>query len=401
MTIHHITNYHDRCGIADYAEHLAKALQPFEMDLIPLPIRWKDHKYMTEGDLIRHYDSIADQVPTGGIAHIQHEFGFFSGRFGMDKSLAIFGRLLERLDARGVRSAVTFHSIVPRFAPFTFKSLLRRQKMLRLAWRWKRTIIPKFKAGKCIAICHNKRTQFEFIRSGMPREATRVLCFPCAENNRESGSPRSLNPSQEAKARLGLTAGSVVLTSFGFISGYKGIATMAEALKCLPDNYVLVLAGDKHPEGSDRSLENILKTSEPGLWMNYGCAKNRRLIVTGYLDRAGINDIWDATDIVLKCYDDVPTYSMSAALPEALLSGRPVIASQIPAFKEVNEMGACLTMVTPGAAHELALTIQRLAEDEASRLRSVTNALRYAHEHTWERFAESTLGIYKELGLRA
>jgi hypothetical protein len=47
MKIYHITNYKEKCGIADYAEHLIKALEKNSVESVPLPIRWKEHKYMT------------------------------------------------------------------------------------------------------------------------------------------------------------------------------------------------------------------------------------------------------------------------------------------------------------------------------------------------------------------
>jgi|694.fasta_scaffold52109_2 glycosyltransferase involved in cell wall biosynthesis len=396
MKIYHITNYKEKCGIADYAEHLIKALEKNSVESVPLPIRWKEHKYMTGMELDRFYRQIAHSIPEGSVVHLQHEFGFFAGRQGILKSLKVFDSLLSDLNSRKIKTVVTFHSVPPAFVPVTLKNIFRKTKQVRISRAWKK-VVSHFNSGSCVAICHNKHTHFELVKRGMPRKAIRILYFPCAENKECHEGVRCLAPSEEAKESLGLSKDSIVLTSFGFISAYKGINMAAEALQCLPKKYVLVLAGDKHPEGSDLSLEKMLRDSKPHFWVKSSSESNRRIIVTGYLNREKIASIWDATDIVLSCYQDVASFSMSAALPEALQSGKPVIASQIPAFREVNEMGNCLAMVAPGASHELALTIQRIAGDDSAKASLVENAQRYAHTHTWEGFATATAALYREL----
>ena len=396
MKVFHITNYRDKCGIADYSEHLMDALAKSGVDSVPLSIRWSEHKYMVREEIVRLYDKLVDSVPEGGVVHVQHEYGYFGGAHGMLKSLQVFGRLLEILLKKNVRVVVTFHSLPPEFIPLTLKNLVSKRRQAALALAWRKKILPAFKSGRCIAICHNKYTGAALVKTGIPRGAVRVLYFPCAENAASSQNGHSPASSNGARAALGIDAASTVLTCFGFISTYKGINTVAAALQYLPDNYVFLLAGDKHPESDDRSLETMLKNSKDMRWLQSSPENKRRIIVTGYVEREKLPAIWEATDIVLSCYDHVASFSMSASLPEGLASGKPVIASLIPAFREVNEMGDCLAMVSPAAPRELALAIERLAGNDAEKTRLVKNAAAYSRTHTWEKFAQETAAIYKE-----
>ena len=108
-----------------------------------------------------------------------------------------------------------------------------------------------------------------------------------------------------------------------------------------------------------------------------------------------------ATDICLAPYID-DKLSSSAAITWALTSGKPVIASTIRAFREINETIPCMLPVTPKCEMELAWQIQRLAADPEQQRQLVENARRYAREHSWDEIAKRVVRIYGEIaGSRA
>jgi glycosyltransferase involved in cell wall biosynthesis len=220
-----------------------------------------------------------------------------------------------------------------------------------------------------------------------------VQYFPCAEDADWTPKETSEATRLQARAKLGLAPDAVVLTTFGFISGYKGHRTVARSLECLPDSHVFLIAGGRHPEGRDTTLDTLLKETKKEYWLEDPGASHLRLIVTGALTEEEIARVWEATDIVVCCYDDVP-FSMSAALTDALQSGKPIVASEIPAFVEMNEMGRCLALVPPGASYELAMTIRKIMTHPELRKRLCDHATQYARRHTWKRFAEETIHCY-------
>jgi glycosyltransferase involved in cell wall biosynthesis len=123
----------------------------------------------------------------------------------------------------------------------------------------------------------------------------------------------------------------------------------------------------------------------------------KRLIITGYADRPTIDMYQTATDICLAPY--LPTFNLSAsaALTWALTSGRPVIASGIPAFEDINRAGDCLLTVMPGAAPELAWAVERLARDETLQQRLVEKAQAYAEARSWKVAAVRNQEVYEEV----
>jgi glycosyltransferase involved in cell wall biosynthesis len=84
----------------------------------------------------------------------------------------------------------------------------------------------------------------------------------------------------------------------------------------------------------------------------------------------------------------------------ALASGRPVIASRLPAFRELADDGDCLVLVSPNAPFELAEAIALLADDPDRGKRLTTNARTLCLDRSPEVVAELHTQVYR-LGTRA
>ena len=84
----------------------------------------------------------------------------------------------------------------------------------------------------------------------------------------------------------------------------------------------------------------------------------------------------------------------------ALASGRPVIGTNIPAFRELNSELEVLQLVTPSAAHELARAITLLDEDEETAKRLVTNASALARKNSWPEVARAHIDLYSSCAPR-
>jgi glycosyltransferase involved in cell wall biosynthesis len=91
--------------------------------------------------------------------------------------------------------------------------------------------------------------------------------------------------------------------------------------------------------------------------------------------------------------------SFGLQLVESMACGTPVVASNIPAFREVSD-DAILTF-DPKSASDLAMLLDRVLDDGELRERFRERGLRRASSFSWERTADQTVGIYREVVRRA
>jgi glycosyltransferase involved in cell wall biosynthesis len=193
----------------------------------------------------------------------------------------------------------------------------------------------------------------------------------------------------QARARLGLASDSVLLTIFGFVTAYKGHLLAVQALKKLPPQYHLAIVGGPNlANSSDTTLNSVLEAWEG--------EDPRRLMITGFAPRETIDHYHAATDICLAPF--LPgNIAGSASATWAFTSGKPTIATNIPAFAEIQQAVDCLLLCTPNAVHELAWHIQQLAGNPALQSKLAQNALQFAALHSWERVIEGLIGTYREM----
>jgi glycosyltransferase involved in cell wall biosynthesis len=131
-------------------------------------------------------------------------------------------------------------------------------------------------------------------------------------------------PREQARARLGLPVGALILASFGHINPYKRVEAVLRAVKALrasrPDvRYLLV--GSVSPNYDLRAA-----IARAGL--------EQSVTVTGYVDRAAFEDYVAAADICLNLRH--PTAGeTSASLLRLLGAGKPTLVSASGSFAEL------------------------------------------------------------------
>src|ERR1700719_4807917 len=121
-----------------------------------------------------------------------------------------------------------------------------------------------------------------------------------------------------AKRRPLTAQDPVQLAIFGFVSAYKGYETVLNAIRLLPDNVTLVIAGGKHPCNSgDKTLDSILGFLHTGAWSRPTMPRlpgrftsadrdrlRKRVRITGYLSQTEMVNILNGTDIALAIYSE-------------------------------------------------------------------------------------------------
>jgi glycosyltransferase involved in cell wall biosynthesis len=386
LRVLHFTTWKTACGIAGYAGDLITGLNGQGVANTVRPIDRTAMRNMPIAEWRLELGELCRQARNYDLVHIQHDFSFFTTVGCVRDANLNFQTTLRRLARQGTATVMTLHT-EPTFA--TLGSPLRQRLGLwlrgRRTWHgWALGRVLRAHPARFRVIVHTRRSRAVLIDTGVPAEVihTMPIGFSPLRTN-ECRLDRA-----EAKRRLGLPPDCVLLSLFGFVASYKGHEVAVRALKTLPANHYLAIVGGPHPEGSEKTLGNILR-----LWYKHDPA---RLRVTGFLEPRGLDLYHAATDICLAPYVD-NKLSSSAAITWALTSGKPVIASNINAFREINETIPCLKLVTAGCDMELAWQIQQLLADVPQQQTLVQNALCYARENSWEQIAKRVKQVYAEV----
>ncbi|MGH8001399.1 MAG: glycosyltransferase, partial [Brasilonema sp.] len=395
------------CGIANYTNNLIKHLDQHDIYNQVYPINRLEQKYLSLQEIDQYFSSFCQEAKNFDLVHIQHEYGFFHGSHPFGKSIDIFHEILKKLEKQKKKVIVSFHTD-PIFVKPIYTVLLQRNKdgisQSLNSLKWKLKIAPFFQKNqhRFTALVHTKRSRLEFLKSGFSSDAIKILKHGVTKRDND----HLLNqPTEINKAKLNLPPDSKLLSIFGFVSHYKGYRVAIEALNYLPDNYYLAVIGGVHPSaGYDPTLDQILKVVElqqipqPGssLFLKLKDNIKDRVVITGFVDFDRLNLFQGATDICLAPYID-SSLSASGALTWSLTSGKPIIASKIPAFQELNEEADCLALATINAPNELAWQILNLAGDAQLSEHLVRNALNYAEENSWENISSALIYVYKNV----
>ncbi len=383
MRVLHYSTYGERCGIAGYCADLVRELDARGIESEVEPVNRADSAYLAPREWAAKLARLVERAQGFDLVHFQHEFSFFGPVDRIPDGNRQFFRTLESLHRLRVPVVATFHTM-PFFVPELPTPAERLKKFVKgslFGWKPKRTLgDPRRKVR---VVVHTKRSRLQLIRLGVSDELVRVIPMGVGER---AEVVREM-PSAEAKARLGLPAGCTLLSLFGFIAQYKGHLDVVKALERLPEHFVFAAVGGPHPEGRDRTLDRMLKD-----WQG----DPRRLVITGHVPTETLDLYHAATDICLAPYTD-PKLASSAAITWAVSSGKPVVASTIPTFRELAGKHNCLKLCNPKAPHELAWTIERLAASEVEKRELVANANAYCEQAGWPNAAAEVLGIYEEL----
>lgn len=166
----------------------------------------------------------------------------------------------------------------------------------------------------------------------------------------------------------------------GALERRKGHALMLQALRSLPEEYRLTIAGAGPEEENIRAL-----IQSAGL--------AARVALLGQRD--DVAALIAASNLVA-----VPSYLEATpyVILEAMAAGRPVVASRIYGIPELVEDGVTGLLVEAGDAAGLARAVERLGRDpESAAAMGVAGRLRFKESFSIERSVAGTLEVYAEL----
>jgi glycosyltransferase involved in cell wall biosynthesis len=336
----------EKCGVADYSEYLLQELR-----------QQVDVAYETDAE------GFAPEMNRVDIVHIQHQYFLFGGVAPWKNW---FHRFANKIEAPAV---MTVHEFV------TPEGNAARKRAIKLTnqRQFRHPAIRRL-------IVHTESDRARLVEDGISAECIDVI---------RHGIPRKPILPDRDSARSSLILDSkFVLTIFGFIAQKKGYTLAIEALKGLPNEVTLLIAGGRHPDD---------KTAYPAMIEDLIRNQNmsKRVRITGYLPDLEVARVMSATDVVLAPFSES---SGSGSLAMAFACGKAIIASDIAPHQEIqNEKPGALELIHGGDAAALAESIMKLRSDNQRLSHLGQDAVTYADSHTYARAAEETVGLYRRV----
>lgn len=192
-----------------------------------------------------------------------------------------------------------------------------------------------------------------------------------------------LMPSVDARRKLGWPTDSQIALYSGHLYEWKGVRTLALAAAHLPSSTCVVIVG-----GTTADLTQFkVWLQEEGL--------SQHVLVTGYVPPTEIPTYLSAADVlVLPNSGSSPishTYTSPLKLFEYMAAERPIIASDLPALREVLEHDKTAWLVNSDSPKELAAGITTLLDDRARACRLAKEAAKEVQNYTWNERASQVL----------
>lgn len=330
MRIAMVTPWKVRCGIASYSEDLSHALAEKGVDvyIVRLPrFGRKSHDIFAQ---------VVNKIPVLDIdlIHVQHEYGLYTG---IDE--AFYGGLKKL----GRPIVSTMHAV------------------------GNRSIDRSVADASDSIIVHN-----DFCKKRL-RFKSEVIHHGCK--------PSETVPRDLAMKSLGIDERIPLVGYCGFISNYKGLEMLIEAVSKIPKS-ALLLGGGWHTEPGTQyiaGLNDMTQTLLP-----------HRCRWLGFVPDDELATAYGAMDIVV--YPSVYA-TESGALLMALSHGKAVIANRLAPFKEKEKLGALTTFK---GVNSLAKKIRKLLKDDEYRALLEEGARAYAEENSWSKIAEQHKALYED-----
>ncbi|MYW49772.1 glycosyltransferase [Streptomyces sp. SID161] len=227
----------------------------------------------------------------------------------------------------------------------------------------------------------------EIVARGVPPE--RVLIVPNAVDAAFLAPPPDGAP---VRARLGISPDEYVVGTVGSLTPHEGIGTLLHAGVELRRRGVplrLLIVGD----GAERAP---LQRLAARLGLDDGTA-----VFTGRVPHAQVRDYYAALDVfaVPRTAERVCRLVTPLKPVEAMASGLPVTASDLPALGELVVPEVNGRLIPPESPHAWADELEKVLYSHKRRLEwgAAARAM-VARERTWDRVAATTREAYRSLG---
>ena len=324
------------CGIANYTEDLAKALDKNGTEVL-LTNNIKNFKHIEEFG--------AD------IAVTEFEYSLYP--------TPDLNRFLNKLRRRGITSAITMHG-------WSDLSVEENE-------------VIETKADKIIVL--NDRFRRRLIERG--NSPDKVMVIPMGFRQFK------LEERTKTRARLRIPDDRKVVGMFGFFEPWKRFDVGAKAVALLQKKYdisLLVRSFSKRykmAKEAERVFGDVVESE--GVDVIEIGARDM------YLPLEKIASVLHACDVLLYPYQELFTYSSSAAIRDGISSFVPIVASDIPFFGDIPD--GCVLKVKSGGYEDMATAISRIFEDEELREEMIKCQREVVEKYSWDNVAREFLEV--------
>ena len=340
------------CGLASYTASLLNAVAQDRQSRYGLGVVGMSDKPRRDSlpDVVFHHQigdasslkAAARALNAFDTVSIQHEFGIFGGRDGVE--------VLDLVSALTVPTAITFHTVLDHPT--------EHQRMI---------VDSLAESADRMVVMSQTALDRLILRYGADPRRVRVV--PHGADALFAG------PSLVTGAR------PLVLT-WGLIGPGKGLESVIEALADLVDldpRPRYLIAGATHPNVRAASGESY-RDGLVDLVRHFGL-EDIVEFDDRYFDRTTLARLVRSADLVVLPYASVEQVT-SGVLVEAIAAAKPVVATAFPHAIELLSEGAGIT-VPHGDAHALSTAIRRLVTDRTLRSQMAREAQRLADGWYW------------------
>jgi len=325
MRIAIVSPFNVKCGIFTYSRDLYTALA--KQDVETYIIRFPRFGIKSAGLM----ENVARKIPKDvDLIHVQHEYGLFEG-----------------------------------YEALFYKALREHKKPIVTTMH----AVGNFNADKLTSVSSNKViVHNEFCQRKYSGEST-IIHHGCLQVD-----PM---PIEDAKKIMGIPSNLPIIGYVGFISQHKGIDDIILAVE--PIEKVGVVIGGGWHLGRDTEYMNELK--ELGNQRLGG-----RIQWTGFVEKNRLTTVYGCMDIVVVASRFA---TESGALLTAMAHGKPIIARNLPPFKEKN-------LLTFDNAVDLSARISDVLDNNLLE-KMGAESMAYARYNSWKNIAAQHKELYKSL----
>ncbi len=180
-----------------------------------------------------------------------------------------------------------------------------------------------------------------------------------------------------------------VVAYAGHLYAWKGVDVLLDALALVPDARGLIVGG----HGEEPDLGRLRqRAADLGI--------SERVTFTGLVEPGRVADLLrQATVLVLPNPASAISTRFTSPLKlfEYMATGRPIVASDLPAIREILHDEVDALLVPPGDASALARGLRRLLDDPALASRLGRASLDAVPQYSWERRGERIEALLSQL----